>query len=173
MDRSLFQVPRMDCAADLEVSGLSGGQQAISEGRAVPASSGLICLLFRLTSSFRRLPGRKGDSRFGPLKGGSYEKFYHGNSLNLYAVYYPRCRFPIYEEMSSTMMKISANDGFEFLAGMVPLHRNTSNDARIALKRSERPEVQQLAQKIIEAREAEIAEMRGYREMWFSNIGAG
>jgi uncharacterized protein (DUF305 family) len=55
----------------------------------------------------------------------------------------------------------------EFLAGMVPHHQGALDDARLALKRSERPEVRGLAQEIIAAQEAEIAQMNGWLDAWY------
>lgn len=69
--------------------------------------------------------------------------------------------------MSGMAMGMSVSSEFEFLAGMVPHHRQASDDAQIALERSERPEVQQLAQQIIDAQEAEIAQMEGWLAEWY------
>lgn len=65
----------------------------------------------------------------------------------------------------SEMMAVSSE--FEFLAGMVPHHQGALDDAQLALERSERPEVQALAQEIIAAQEAEIAQMNGWLDAWY------
>jgi uncharacterized protein (DUF305 family) len=74
---------------------------------------------------------------------------------------------PMSGGMSGMTMDMSVDDEFEFLAGMVPHHRGALNDARLALERSERPEVQQLAQRIIDAQEAEIAQMESWLAEWY------
>jgi uncharacterized protein (DUF305 family) len=68
------------------------------------------------------------------------------------------------DEMSG-MMSVASE--LEFLAGMVPHHQGALDDARLALERSERPEVQRLAQEIIAAQEAEIAQMNGWLDAWY------
>lgn len=69
--------------------------------------------------------------------------------------------------MMGDMMDMSVGSEFEFLAGMVPHHQQAADDAGIALERSERPEVQQLAQEIIDAQEAEIAQMETWLSEWY------
>lgn len=71
---------------------------------------------------------------------------------------------PMSEGMTGMMMEMSVSSEFEFLAGMVPHHQGASEDARIAFERSKRPEIQQLAQEIIDAQEAEITRM----ETWLA-----
>lgn len=66
---------------------------------------------------------------------------------------------------TSEMMAVGSE--LEFLAGMVPHHQGALDDARLALERSERPEVQRLAQEIIAAQEAEIAQMKGWLDAWY------
>jgi uncharacterized protein (DUF305 family) len=75
--------------------------------------------------------------------------------------------------MSGMMMEMSVSSEFEFLAGMVPHHQEASDNARTALKRSERPEVQQLAQKIIDAQEAEITQMETWLTEWYPERNRG
>lgn len=68
-------------------------------------------------------------------------------------------------EMSGMMMSVGSE--FEFLAGMVPHHRQAAEDANVALEHSERSEVQQLAQTIIDAQKAEIAQMETWLTEWY------
>jgi uncharacterized protein (DUF305 family) len=49
----------------------------------------------------------------------------------------------------------------------VPHHQDASEDASIALERSKRPEIQQLAQEIIDAQEAEITRMEAWLAEWY------
>jgi uncharacterized protein (DUF305 family) len=67
----------------------------------------------------------------------------------------------------SGMMEMSVGSELEFLAGMVPHHQDASEDASIALERSKRPEIQQLAQEIIDAQEAEITRMEAWLAEWY------
>lgn len=62
---------------------------------------------------------------------------------------------------------MSVSSKLEFLAGMVPHHQGASEDARIALERSKRPEIQQLAQDIIDTQEAEITQMETWLAEWY------
>lgn len=62
---------------------------------------------------------------------------------------------------------IAVSSELEFLAGMVPHHQGALDDAQLALERSERPEVQRLAQEIIAAQEAEIAQMNEWLDAWY------
>ena len=73
---------------------------------------------------------------------------------------------PMSEGMSG-MMEMSVSSELEFLAGMVPHHQGASEDARIALERSKRPEIQQLAQDIIDTQEAEITQMETWLAEWY------
>jgi uncharacterized protein (DUF305 family) len=65
------------------------------------------------------------------------------------------------------MAEMAVGSELEFLAGMVPHHQGALDDAQLALERSERPEVRGLAQEIIAAQEAEIAQMNGWLDAWY------
>lgn len=58
---------------------------------------------------------------------------------------------------------------FAFLAGMVPHHEDALRDARLAAERSEKAEIRELAQNIIAAQDAEIAQMEGWLAAWYPN----
>lgn len=71
------------------------------------------------------------------------------------------------------MMQMSVSSEFEFLAGMIPHHRKAADDARIAVGRSQRPELQELAQEIIDAQEAEIEQMEAWLAEWYPDRDRG
>lgn len=54
-----------------------------------------------------------------------------------------------------------------FLQMMIPHHESAVSMSELVEKRSERPELRQLAQKIIKAQKAEIAEMKSWENAWF------
>lgn len=56
-----------------------------------------------------------------------------------------------------------------FIDMMVPHHESATAMAQIALDRAEHPEIEQLAEAIITAQEAEIAQMRSWREEWYGS----
>lgn len=56
-----------------------------------------------------------------------------------------------------------------FIDMMVPHHRSASEMAELAQDRAEHQELQTLAGEIIEAQEAEIAQMKEWREAWFGS----
>ena len=56
---------------------------------------------------------------------------------------------------------------FAFLAGMVPHHEDALGDARLAAERSNRPEIRELAQNIVAAQDAEIAQIEGWLSTWY------
>lgn len=56
-----------------------------------------------------------------------------------------------------------------FIDMMVPHHQGAVEMARIALERAEHPEIQEMATAIIETQEAEIAELRGWRQQWYGS----
>ena len=67
------------------------------------------------------------------------------------------------------MMTAGALDEQSFLEQMVPHHQSAIEMATMALDKAQRPEVRRLAQQIITAQEAEIAEMRDWHETWFGS----
>lgn len=56
-----------------------------------------------------------------------------------------------------------------FIDGMIPHHQGAVDMAQEALSKSQRPEIKQLAQQIIEAQEREIAELQAWRKSWYPN----
>lgn len=65
------------------------------------------------------------------------------------------------------MMTSGVLDEQSFLEQMVPHHQSATEMATMALEKTTRPEVRQLAQEIIAAQQAEIAQMRTWHEAWF------
>ncbi len=59
-----------------------------------------------------------------------------------------------------------------FIDGMIPHHQGAVEMAQEALTKSQRPEIKQLAQQIIEAQEKEIAELKTWRKSWYPNQDA-
>lgn len=60
-----------------------------------------------------------------------------------------------------------------FLDMMIPHHRSALDMAQIALERAERPEVREAAQAIVDAQEAEIAQMTGWLQEWYGREPTG
>lgn len=54
-----------------------------------------------------------------------------------------------------------------FIDGMVPHHAGAVKMAQEALAKSQRPEIKQLAQQMIDAQEKEIAELQTWRKAWY------
>ena len=75
---------------------------------------------------------------------------------------------------SPTMSQMSAEledkqgDAFDeaFINGMIEHHRGAIDMAQLAPDRAEHSEIEQLAEEIVEAQEAEIAEMERWRTQW-------
>lgn len=67
------------------------------------------------------------------------------------------------------MMIEASSDEQSFLEQMVPHHESAVEMATMALEKSTRPQVRQLAQAIIDAQEAEIAKMRGWHLRWYGS----
>lgn len=57
-----------------------------------------------------------------------------------------------------------------FIDSMIAHHQSAIDMANQALKETQRPEIRQLAQAIITAQEAEIAQMRAWRAAWYPNL---
>jgi uncharacterized protein (DUF305 family) len=68
---------------------------------------------------------------------------------------------------SGGMMMMTSLDEQTFLEQMVPHHESAVEMATMALEKSTRPQIRQLAQEIIDAQEAEIAQMRDWHQEWY------
>lgn len=64
------------------------------------------------------------------------------------------------------------NFDLRFIDGMIPHHEGAVAMAEQALEHSDREEIRQLAQAIIEAQETEIAQMQQWRQEWYPNTDA-
>jgi uncharacterized protein (DUF305 family) len=73
--------------------------------------------------------------------------------------------------MSGMVMGLDGKSGdlFDqaFLSGMIVHHQGAVAMAEAALKNAKRPEIKDLAQKIITAQEAEIAQMQAWQQTWY------
>ncbi|MBD2068959.1 DUF305 domain-containing protein [Leptolyngbya sp. FACHB-671] len=80
---------------------------------------------------------------------------------------------PMTEEMKASMaMNIdlgSADEEFDlrFIDAMVPHHEGAVTMAEEALEKSDRPEIQQLAQEIIDSQQPEIDQMNQWKQSWY------
>lgn len=80
---------------------------------------------------------------------------------------------PMTEEMRSSMMMTgdlgAADDQFDlrFINAMIPHHQGAIDMARQALEKSDRPEIKELAQNIIDSQQQEIDQMEQWRKDWY------
>jgi uncharacterized protein (DUF305 family) len=65
-----------------------------------------------------------------------------------------------------------ADFDLRFIDGMTPHHEGAVTMAQEALQKSQRPEIKQLAQSIIDAQEKEIAQMKEWRKTWYPTVSA-
>lgn len=75
----------------------------------------------------------------------------------------------------STNMDLGPKDAtfdLRFIDGMIPHHQGAVAMAQEALEKSQRPEIKQLAQAIIDAQEKEISELRTWRKSWYASASA-
>lgn len=80
---------------------------------------------------------------------------------------------PMSEAMRSSMMMNedlgAADDQFDlrFLNAMIPHHQGAVTMAQQALERSDRPEIKQLAQNIVDSQQKEIDQMNQWKKAWY------
>lgn len=74
--------------------------------------------------------------------------------------------------MTATGHATHADIGSEadFIAGMIPHHREAVDSARQVLERTERPEMRDLAQRVIEVQTEEIALLEGWLAAWYPAV---
>ncbi|WP_448573240.1 DUF305 domain-containing protein [Trichothermofontia sp.] len=65
------------------------------------------------------------------------------------------------------MHGMMVNSEFDYLAQMIPHHQEAIDTAQIILTRSNRPEMKQFAQTIIEVQSAEIEQMKAWLNEWY------
>ncbi|MBW4517607.1 MAG: DUF305 domain-containing protein [Timaviella obliquedivisa GSE-PSE-MK23-08B] len=76
---------------------------------------------------------------------------------------------------SSMNMSLGPKDenfDLRFVDGMTPHHEGAVTMAQEALQKSQRPEIKQLAQTIIDAQQKEIAQMKEWRTAWYPDASA-
>lgn len=73
--------------------------------------------------------------------------------------------------MSMDLGPADENFDLRFIDGMTPHHEGAVAMAQEALQKSNRPEIKQLAQEIIDAQEQEIAQLKTWRTAWYPNVG--
>jgi uncharacterized protein (DUF305 family) len=76
------------------------------------------------------------------------------------------------DQMKAMMMSMDlgaadAEFDLRFINAMIPHHEGAVTMAQDALKKSQRPEIKQLAQSIIKSQEAEIQQMKQWRQTWY------
>jgi uncharacterized protein (DUF305 family) len=80
---------------------------------------------------------------------------------------------PMTEEMRSSMMMSgdlgAADDQFDlcFINAMIPHHQGAIDMAQQALEKSDRAEIKELTQNIIDSQQKEIDQMQQWRKDWY------
>lgn len=69
--------------------------------------------------------------------------------------------------MAQDLGAADAEFDLRFLNAMIPHHEGASTMAQAALKKTKRPEVKQLAQKILTSQQKEIDQMKQWRQAWY------
>lgn len=70
-------------------------------------------------------------------------------------------------KMNKDLGSADAQFDLRFINAMIAHHQGAVTMAEDALSKSQRPEIKQLAQEIIKAQEAEIAQMQQWRQAWY------
>lgn len=70
--------------------------------------------------------------------------------------------------MNSDLGAADAEFDLRFINAMIPHHEGAVTMAKDALSKSKRPEVKQLAQEIITSQQAEINQMKQWRQAWYN-----
>lgn len=65
-------------------------------------------------------------------------------------------------------MRMQMNSEFDYLSQMIPHHQEAIDTARIVLEQSNRPEMKEFAQDIIDVQSAEIEQMQAWLSEWYS-----
>jgi len=73
--------------------------------------------------------------------------------------------------MNMDLGPTDANFDLRFIDGMTPHHEGAVAMAQEALQKSNRSEIRQLAQAIIDAQEQEISQFKEWRTAWYPNVG--
>lgn len=80
---------------------------------------------------------------------------------------------PMSDQMRTSMMMAgdlgTADDQFDlrFIDAMIPHHQGAIDMANQAVEKSERPEIQKLAQDIISSQQSEIDQMQQWKQQWY------
>lgn len=77
-----------------------------------------------------------------------------------------------HSEMSMNLGPKNETFDLRFIDGMVPHHEGGVAMAQEVLQKSNRPELKQLAQEMIDAQEQEISELKSWRQSWYPNASA-
>jgi len=77
------------------------------------------------------------------------------------------------QNMTMAMDLGSANAQFDlrFMDAMIAHHQGAIGMAQDALKKSKRPQIKQLSQEIVKSQQAEIDQMKQWRQAWYQNSG--
>ena len=69
--------------------------------------------------------------------------------------------------MGGMMHSMQVNSEFEFVSQMIPHHQEAIDTAKIVRDRTQRPEMRQFAQAIMDAQSREVADMEGWLKTWY------
>lgn len=78
---------------------------------------------------------------------------------------------PMGSSMSMDLGPADQQFDLRFIDSMTPHHEGAVAMSQEALQKSNRPEIKQLAQAIIDAQEQEIAELKQWRQAWYPDAG--